>query len=558
MVTTKLITALPNASLNEYGDDGFDPCWGPVRNAVCRAASGILWVAYNNSTTLFIRKSEDNGDTWSLDASVTLPTSATLHTQIVLDSDGEPWIFCSTSSAIHYTRRTGAGTYASFVQIATGINGLASENKWISACVDPNKRFHVIVSDGGGSTAVNGRYITDVSGSITSTIVWTDATSGSATDSFHATITVDSLGFLHLFYRYRITSGDPTQNFKYRYTKIAAGASFPELNHLAPGYTGAGIESVRQNTEVSDSSLGGQMCISLDDGNGPHLSWSEVVTGGGHVTARNIYYAFKSAGAWIVELADSDLTKFRMNPSVSVPKSGVIHITFSETDTGGGGVDHRIKLAKRTAGSWVTATLISGSGQAYNRPRLLHHNFPSSGVKGGIAKAGALGVFIDFNASNNADYYLFVTDDWEENDGSELTDEAAPAYPAATNFASIALTGEGYPTLIYPMKYDLVLPYTDRFFTESEITDSGWEVRWPRVSRNRRQWVVRQSALTQSERDQIESFLDSVSGPLTTFWLTMVDPAEGVKVKMAQDAAPFVKMGEGVYSVYFLVDEVLT
>jgi len=559
VVVTKFIATLGNgASINEYSDDGQNPTFGPVRMSVVRNPFGRIWVIRCGTSSTFAHYSDDNGDTWNLDATLTHPSGANIHVGLALDTDGEPWFCATTGSVLYYTRRTGPGTWAAYTSLATGLSGLGSENKWVSFCVDINKRFHVMVVDGGGSTALNGRYITDVTGVVTNTIVWTDNFGGRATDSLSMALTTDRLGFLHCFYRYRVTSGEPTQNFSYWYAKIPAGSSWPELNNKSA----TGIELVRQVNSVNEIGQGGQICIAIDKDGGAHLCWGEDITGAffTNVGYAQIWYASKAGASWVTETVINDTSKMKVNPSMSISLEGKIYMTWSRSNTVGGGIDHMIQLATRTGGLWSITDLLSDSGQTYICPRLLHHQVPVSGAAPGIAESGAAGVYINratngFTSWSDAGYYIFFTDDWAPDDGSGLSPEGPPEYAAETNFPSIVLQGEGTPIATYPLAPYFPTPASRRWVTERKESDGGWETTFPIAPGPRRIFPVHHDAMTSAEALVLQSFIETVKGPKSTFWFLPPGESASIVARLVEEVTPINKLASGVFQVELLVEE---
>lgn len=522
------------------------------RNVICRDPLGRLWVVYttnNNTGSLTVSYSDDMGQNWTVDANIDNGfNSIALSSQIAIDPTNlQPVIFgCDqTLRVVRYSKRNTAGVWSAWATASTdqgSLTGSPIENNLISCCVDYLGKIHIIFST---SSLSNGNiwYTTDVSGAFTTTAIWTDSAGTQLPMGF---IAADRIGFVHLLFFFQRTSA-PAGGF-IRYIKKTTTDSFPELN------TVAAVSPVEQIVSVTTAQINSasyaEMDMAIDHGGNPHVCWMQLVAG----DEGEIYYAGRSTGAWVVELVESDSAREHFSPSIAVPQDGKVRVSWQEQSKSGGTVDNEVVIAIRNSGWTVSTFSVAGDNDCW--PNLLHHQLPYIGGPSGISGVGYMGVYCDFDAvTGDFDYKLFFSDDWEPFDSSSISPEGPPAYATPTNYASIVLQGEGTPIATYPLTPYFAVPSSPRWVSERRESDGGWETTFPIAPKPRRIWAVHHDAMTAAEALVLQSFIETVKGPKSTFWFMIPDAQTPIVARLVEVVSPIIKLASGVYATELLVEE---
>lgn len=567
MAVTKLVIVPATAS--SFGRE-IESC--PQAHSCSRKIDGTIYLAAITSPSgqqfVNVYKVDSELDTATLEVSYG-PYITPVSINVIADGNGVihlSWILNSGfGNGLYYAKKLSGAWDGAPTQIANSSSisaGGGTFNTYqMSMAIDTNSVVHVVAIDNAnkGVNYMGGNmyYWTNLSGSFVRSTIDTDGANGWATSCAMA---IDDQDVLHLFFTHLDNSPTIAQ---WRYATTVAGVPFSELNGTDPN----NYEVIDQYTffPTTDPSVV-SVSIAIDSERTPHIvykKWQSISgdTSNG-VTGAWIYIKKNST---ISPWADKEIVVAQQGlpvalrvrgPSVSVTKNGDVFIGGPRDNLNplfpGQFVDN---VLKRLGFNSFAPDYI---GEDINRPRegvrLMHEQSPKNPPSAGILKNGWMGTYTDINGTSSV-HYLIYSDDFEPDDGADLTDEGPPAYAAETNFPSIPFSNEGFPVAIYPFKVEFVYPYTDRFQTELETTDSEYDIAWPTVSKNRRQFVVRHNAMTTAEVAQLDAFLETVSGPLLTFWLSIPDPSESIKVKLVKEAVPKRKEADGVFETDFLVQE---
>jgi hypothetical protein len=555
MVTLKTIVAnVTTLNLSQTIDDDAHPSWAGERRVLARGSDGRLWFAYlATNSSLKILYSDDDGDSWTEDDDIDLSgITGTISVHIFIDALESPHVIYASHSTdkIHYTKRTSPATWTTPVEVGEPTT-LALANSFISGMVDSDGKIHIIVRD---QTTPTGKYYTNESGSFVETTIWTDASSPSATDSLLMAAAMDQNDDIHLVYRYRVTAGDATQNWQYRYYKKPKGQAFPELNHRVDTNTPAELIA---SVALSEASIfHEELSLALDDGGNPHVVYTRDID----VDPEHIVYRTRSpGGVWSSEETVHDENARRvLGITVSVTTAGIVYVAWAERPSPI--TEMEVIYAKRnSASNYTEFTVESVATEYFNGPNLLNHLIPKVAFAPGLTKAGAMGVYTEIVAANDVNIKLFITDDFVANDATGQITEGPPSCAAEPDRASIVVAGEGTASTNYPLTVDFPLKPTGRWATDKAEVDAGYEWTHPKRATKRRIYSVIHRNITESDKDTLINFVDARKGPTEVFNFTVPATndvaAETIKARFASDVVEVVKRSDDNYIIRVQIEE---
>lgn len=533
--------------------------WTATQNhKLARSPDGTLWVAFGDETVapapLKIFKSVDEGETWTLDATFdpAIANYRATSANVMVSNDSIPHVvfayentFFNGDLKVYHSQRGPSGW--------TGIELIINQNTpnhrghYLSACLDHLGFIHLVflfwpTTSSFGRSA---RYWTNESGSWVETVLknW----SGLSADPFisYASIASDSVGDLHIAYAQALLT--PDNETKWKYARKASGVAWGNL--ITGGELFDSIVGVSAQDYINNLS------IYADAGGTAHIAWKRHTAG---FSENGIAYVSRSgSGLSAIEQVIPQQTSAQptYTPSVFVTTTGDVYISYGSTQP----VTFRspIYVVKRTGPGVFAEQYSLDETNGQDGVYLLGQAIPYIGFSSGVPKFGWCGVYVKYNSPSLTETIYFVkSDDLEFSDGSELTPEGPPAYDASTSFLSVVLQGEGSPVAIYPFVPDFAFLTDHRYLVNRKRSEGGWETTWPERTRKRRLWSVGHETLTQAQAETLASFLDSVKGPVSTFWFQVPEPSESVAAHLVQVIVPISKANPGVYRVEMVFEEI--
>jgi len=336
---------------------------------IARTSDRIFYVVYekeyNGKICIFIKKSTDNGLTWTGEEKVYEAepyfSNPNLSSPVIaIDSDDNihiVWVGYTgqySGYKICYKKKTTSG-WGSLEEIGGGFKP--------SICLDSNNNIHV-VWEKSENYKYQIRYRKKTNSGWQNEVILDDASNG---DCYNAAICVDSNDYVHVVWRR--TSGGTSDIVYKQYTDDWQQA---EIIHTYSGNVG-------------------KPSIAIDDQDNIFVVWSSG-------DPSKIYFRKKCDGEWQNEQVIGSLENHSYFPSIALDKRNNIYVAWQYYD----GTYYQIKLRKYDGNDWSDIQDLTSGNFHHKYPNLIWAKFPDWDLGGSILTQGWALVYQRENSENTA------------------------------------------------------------------------------------------------------------------------------------------------------------